>query len=71
MLNQLKLNLNNHLFLRQNLIEKITVDMFIGAIHLNPLIRANLAALRIGELINQKGPIIKCKFSLLNTKVVL
>ena len=52
-------------------IEGIQVVSFIGAIHLNPLIRPNLAAVRIGELINEKTPIIKCKFYLLNTKVML
>ena len=41
---------------------RVPVVLFIGAIHLNPLIRPNLAALRIGELINQKSPIIKCNF---------
>lgn len=44
--------------------EGIPVVLFIGAIHLNPLISANLAALRIGELINQKGATIKCNLLL-------
>ena len=56
---------------KRDFIEGIPVVLFIGAIHLNPLIRPSLAALRIGELINQKGFIIKCKFSLLNAKLIL
>jgi len=49
---------------KTDLIEGIQVVLFIGAIHLNSLIRVILAVLRIGELINQKGTTIKCKLLL-------
>ena len=47
-----------HLFLKQSLIEGITVVLFIGAILLSLLIRANLAVLKTGELKNPLGAII-------------
>jgi hypothetical protein len=49
-----------HLFLKQSLIEGITVVLFIGAILLSLLIRVNLAVLKTGELKNQSGAIIDC-----------
>ena len=39
-------------------IEGIAAGLFIGAILLNLLIRANLAVLKTGELKNQSGAII-------------
>jgi hypothetical protein len=37
---------------KQSLVEEIPVVLFFGAIHFSSLIRANLAALKIGGLIN-------------------
>jgi hypothetical protein len=45
----LKRKLKNFLYLRQSLIEKIIVDLFIGVIHSSRLIEANLELLRAGE----------------------
>jgi len=49
---------------KRDFIEGIPVVLFIGAIHLNSLTRVIFAALRIGELINQKGTTIKCNLLL-------
>ena len=47
-----------NLYLKQSLIEGITVALFIGAILLSLLIEVNLAVLKTGELKNQSGAII-------------
>jgi len=64
LLKKMNLKLKIQSYLKRILIEGIPVVLFIGAIHLNPLIRGSLAALRIGELINQKGATIKCNLLL-------
>jgi hypothetical protein len=46
----LKLKIQSNL--KESLVEGISVVSFFGAIHFSPLIRANLAALKIGGLIN-------------------